>query len=68
MADTFPTPVLDTSGVMHGIEINANILAGLLDHKSINIARPLQPALFTIVPALIVRYRATCCGCRASRC
>ncbi|WP_236905416.1 CHASE2 domain-containing protein [Collimonas arenae] len=53
MADTFPTPVSGTSGVMPGIEINANILAGLLDHKSISIARPLQTALFSIVPVLI---------------
>ncbi len=53
MADTFPTPVSGTSGVMPGIEINANILAGLLDHKTISIARPLQTALFSIVPVLI---------------
>ena len=54
MADAFPTPVSSNmSGIMPGIEINANILAGLLDHKTIGIARPLQTAIFSMLPVLI---------------
>lgn len=53
MADAFPTPVSGTSGVMPGIEINANILAGLLDHKTIRIAAALPTTLFNIAPVLL---------------
>ncbi|MFC5476467.1 CHASE2 domain-containing protein [Paraherbaspirillum soli] len=53
MADAFPTPVSGTSGVMPGIEINANILAGLLDHKTIAIAPAPYTALFSMLPVLL---------------
>lgn len=56
MADAFPTPDSGTSGVMPGIEINANILASLLDHRSIRIAPMLQTTLFSIVPVLTVLF------------
>jgi len=35
MADAFPTPVTSNEGALSGIEINANILASLLDGRSI---------------------------------
>ncbi len=35
MADAFPTPVTSNQGVLSGVEINANILASLLDQRSI---------------------------------
>ncbi|MES2934670.1 MAG: CHASE2 domain-containing protein [Pseudomonadota bacterium] len=54
MADSFPTPVSGKSGVMSGIEINANILASLLDGKSISIASPMTTSLFSALPVLIV--------------
>ncbi|PUA16361.1 CHASE2 domain-containing protein [Glaciimonas sp. PCH181] len=53
MADAFPTPVSGTSGVMPGIEINANILASLLDHESIRIATSAQTMLLSVVPVLL---------------
>jgi CHASE2 domain-containing sensor protein/signal transduction histidine kinase len=53
MTDSYPTPVSGQSGAMAGIEINANILASLLDGKSIVIAQPWQTALFSIVPVLL---------------
>ncbi|MBR7801718.1 CHASE2 domain-containing protein [Undibacterium fentianense] len=42
MADAFPTPVTSNEGALSGIEINANILASLLDGRSINKAKPWQ--------------------------
>ena len=35
MADSFPTPVTGDQGLISGIEINANILASLLDQRAI---------------------------------
>ncbi len=57
MADSYPTPVSNQSGGMAGVEINANILASLLDGKSLVAARAWQTALFTCVAVLI----ALCC-------
>jgi CHASE2 domain-containing sensor protein/signal transduction histidine kinase len=56
MTDSYPTPVSGGAGAMAGIEINANILASLLDHESIAIAKPWQAALFSIVPVLIAVF------------
>ena len=53
MADAYPTPVSNQSGGMAGVEINANILAALLDGKSIVAARAWQTALLSCVPVLI---------------
>ncbi len=50
MADSFPTPVSGNDGVISGVEINANILASLLDGRSINIASNWPAALFCILP------------------
>ena len=52
MGDAYPTPVSGNSGAMPGVEINANILASLLDHKSIAVADPWQTALFSAFPVL----------------
>ena len=53
LSDAYPTPVSGSSGAMSGVEIHANILASLLDHKSIKIALPWQTALFSAVPVLL---------------
>ncbi|MGZ3237179.1 MAG: CHASE2 domain-containing protein [Burkholderiaceae bacterium] len=53
MTDSYPTPVSGESGAMAGIEINANILASLLDGKSIAIAQPWQTSLFSMIPVLL---------------
>lgn len=53
MADSYPTPVSGLNGAMAGIEINANILAGLLDGKSIALAARWQTALFCALPVLL---------------
>ena len=64
MADSYPTPVTGESGGMAGIEINANILAGLLDHKSIV---PASPALTAIASCLPVLIALICCYCFSPR-
>lgn len=56
MTDSYPTPVSGGAGAMAGIEINANILASLLDQESIAIAKPWQAALFSILPVLIALF------------
>jgi len=48
MADSFPTPVSDTEGSIPGVEINANILASLLDERSIRFAPTWQIALYNL--------------------
>lgn len=56
MADAFPTPVTSNEGALSGIEINANILASLLDGRSIIKFSAWQTAsvsLFTILLALL---------------
>ncbi len=53
MTDSYPTPVSAGSGAMPGIEINANILASLLDRQSIQMAAAWQAALFSVIPVLI---------------
>ncbi|RQO37419.1 histidine kinase [Herminiimonas sp. KBW02] len=53
MADSYPTPVSRNSGAMPGIEINANILASLLDGEEIHIAAPWQTALFNAFPVFM---------------
>jgi CHASE2 domain-containing sensor protein/signal transduction histidine kinase len=53
LGDAYPTPVSGNSGSMAGVEINANILAGLLDNKFIAIAQPWQTALFCMLPVLL---------------
>ncbi|HCY61843.1 MAG TPA: histidine kinase [Oxalobacteraceae bacterium] len=56
MTDSYPTPVSGGAGAMAGIEINANILASLLDNEAIAIAKPWQTALFSILPVLMALF------------
>lgn len=56
MTDSYPTPVSGGAGAMAGIEINANILASLLDQEAIAIAKPWQSALFSILPVLVAVF------------
>lgn len=56
MTDSYPTPVSGSAGAMAGIEINANILASLLDGKAITIAKPWQTALFSMLPVLVALF------------
>ncbi|MBC7574757.1 MAG: CHASE2 domain-containing protein [Herminiimonas sp.] len=53
MTDSYPTPVSGTAGAMPGIEIHAQILSALLDHKTISIAAPWQTALFSALPVML---------------
>ena len=53
LSDSYPTPVSGRSGVMSGVEISANILASLLDQKSIAPAQPWHTAAFSALPVLL---------------
>ncbi len=53
MADSFTTPVSGNDGAISGIEINANVLASLLDERSINIVPPWQTMLFCLLPVTL---------------
>lgn len=53
MADAFPTPVTSNEGVLSGVEINANILASLLDQRSILPASETQILAFTTLILLL---------------
>lgn len=54
MADSFTTPVTGDGGAISGIEINANILASLLDGRAIQIAPVWLTMLASLVPLLVV--------------
>ncbi|MDF3035624.1 MAG: two-component sensor histidine kinase [Paucimonas sp.] len=56
MTDSYPTPVSGGSGSMPGVEIHANILAGLLEDKFMSAAAPWQNILFCVVPLLIALF------------
>ena len=49
MADSFPTPVSGNDGLVSGVEINANILASLLDQRSIRFLPPLQVIAYNLL-------------------
>ena len=53
MADSYPTPVSGNAGAMPGIEINAHVLASLLDGEEIRIAAPWQTAFFNAIPVFM---------------
>jgi len=59
MADSFPTPVSGNDGLVSGVEINANILASLLDERSIHFAPVWQVMLFNllILTAALAAYQ-----------
>ncbi|PRC94232.1 CHASE2 domain-containing protein [Solimicrobium silvestre] len=56
MSDAYPTPVSGVDGAMPGIEINANILASLLDGRSIIMASPELCAAYSVIPVLIALF------------
>ncbi|MFZ6815833.1 CHASE2 domain-containing protein [Undibacterium sp. Rencai35W] len=53
MADSFPTPVSANEGMIAGIEIHANILASLLDGRSVQMASNLEASLYCLCPVLL---------------
>ena len=53
MTDAYPTPLSGEAGGMPGVEISANILASLLDERSLVTARPWQTALLSGLPVLL---------------
>jgi signal transduction histidine kinase len=53
MADAYPTPVSGTLGSMPGIEINAHILASVLDGDDIRIAPRWKTVLFNVLPVFM---------------
>ncbi len=53
MADAYPTPVSGEDGNMAGIEIHANVLASLLDNRSIHFAANWQTSLYCFSAVLI---------------
>jgi len=53
MADGYSTPTSGLNGAMPGIEINANILASLLDNRSISLAPPELTVLFSLIPVML---------------
>jgi CHASE2 domain-containing sensor protein/signal transduction histidine kinase len=57
MADSFPTPVTGNQGLISGIEINANILASLLDQRAIT---PMALWLAVTINVFLVAC-ALCC-------
>ncbi|HEX8957111.1 MAG TPA: CHASE2 domain-containing protein [Burkholderiaceae bacterium] len=52
LTDQYPTPMAGNTS-MSGVEIHANILAGILNGASIAIAKPWQTALFAMLPVLL---------------
>ena len=54
MADSLTMPTPGNEAGISGVEINANILASLLDGKSISMASSLQTMLFCLLPVALV--------------
>lgn len=53
IASTFPTPVTSDHRTMSGLEINANILAGLIENRHILSPASWQIMLFTMIATLL---------------
>ena len=53
MSDAYPTPISGRSGAMPGVEIHANILASLLDRRTITPAQAWQTAAFSALPVVL---------------
>ena len=49
IASTFATPVTTDHEAMSGVEINANVLTGLIEDRSISTAARWQTILFTLL-------------------
>ena len=52
LTDQYPTPMAGNTS-MSGVEIHANILAGILNGATISVAEPWQTALFAMLPVLL---------------
>ncbi|HEY4317042.1 MAG TPA: CHASE2 domain-containing protein [Herbaspirillum sp.] len=52
--DVFPTPLAAQDGLMSGVEMHANLLAALLQGRSIDSAPPLPAFIFTALPAVLI--------------
>jgi CHASE2 domain-containing sensor protein/signal transduction histidine kinase len=56
IASMFPTPVTTDQRVMSGLEVNANILAGLIEERGIHDASRWEVAFFTVIAALAALF------------
>ena len=54
LGDAYPTPVSGHSRLMPGVEISANVLAALRQHRAIVVATPWANALFNGLPVLLL--------------
>lgn len=52
--DVFPTPLAAQDGLMSGVEMHANLLAALMQGRSIDNAPPLAAFAFTALPAVLI--------------
>jgi signal transduction histidine kinase len=52
--DVFPTPLAAQDGLMSGVEMHANLLAALMQGRSIKRTSPLAATLFTALPAVLI--------------
>jgi PAS domain S-box-containing protein len=52
--DVFPTPLAAQDGLMSGVEMHANLLAALMQGRSIDNATPLAAFIFTALPAVLI--------------
>lgn len=52
--DVFPTPLAAQQGSMSGVEMHANLLAALMQGRSIESAPPAPAFLFTALPAVLI--------------
>jgi CHASE2 domain-containing sensor protein len=52
--DVFPTPLAAQDGLMSGVEMHANLLAALMQGRSIDSATPLTAFIFTALPAVLI--------------
>lgn len=64
MADSFSTPVSANEGAISGIEINANVLASLLDQRAIRFAAIWQTMLFCLIPVALALFAYLFCSPR----
>lgn len=54
LGDLFAVPQANARGMMSGIELHANILASLIEGRSIRLASPALVTFFTALPALLM--------------
>ena len=54
LGDLFPVPQANAQGMMSGVELHANILASLIEGRSIHLASAASVIIFTALPALLM--------------